>query len=59
MKVHAKGISMFLEIEKSLKDLGHRFDGVTLNIQGSSKEFSDIVEMLNQEKYQFEVDSRC
>lgn len=47
---------MFLEIEKSLKDLKYRYDGVSLNIQGSSMDFSDIVEMLNQEKYQFEVD---
>lgn len=46
---------MFLEIEKSLMDLRNRYVGVTLNIQGSNMEFSDIVEMLNQEKSQFEV----
>ncbi|KAL0314231.1 UNVERIFIED_CONTAM: putative 1-phosphatidylinositol-3-phosphate 5-kinase FAB1D [Sesamum angustifolium] len=54
--VYLKGISMFLEIENVLKDLGNRYIGVTLNIQGSSKEFSDIMEMLKQEKSQFEVE---
>ncbi|KAG8378364.1 hypothetical protein BUALT_Bualt08G0129800 [Buddleja alternifolia] len=54
--VYLKGISMFLDIEKSLKELGNRYVGVILNIQGSSKEFSDIVEMLKQEKSQFEVE---
>lgn len=46
---------MFQEIEKSLMDLRNRYVGVTLNIQGSIMEFSDIVEMLKQEKSQFEV----
>ncbi|XP_011074908.1 putative 1-phosphatidylinositol-3-phosphate 5-kinase FAB1D [Sesamum indicum] len=54
--VYSKGISMFSDIEKSLKDIGSRYVGVTLNIHGSSKQFSDIVEMLKQEKSQFEVD---
>ncbi|XP_073135555.1 putative 1-phosphatidylinositol-3-phosphate 5-kinase FAB1D [Henckelia pumila] len=54
--VYLKGISMFRDIEGSLKDIGTRYAGVSLNIQGSSKEFSDIVEMLKQEKSQFEVD---
>ncbi|KAL2231930.1 UNVERIFIED_CONTAM: putative 1-phosphatidylinositol-3-phosphate 5-kinase FAB1D [Sesamum indicum] len=54
--VYLKGISMFLEIENVLKDLGNRYIGVTLNIQGSSKEFSDIMDMLKQEKSQFEVE---
>ncbi|KAL8481985.1 hypothetical protein ACS0TY_028218 [Phlomoides rotata] len=53
--VYLKGMSMFLEIEKSLMDLRNRYVGVTLNIQGSNMEFSDIVEMLKQEKSQFEV----
>ncbi|XP_051139979.1 putative 1-phosphatidylinositol-3-phosphate 5-kinase FAB1D isoform X2 [Andrographis paniculata] len=53
--IYSKGISMFLEIEKSLMDLRNRYDGVTLNIQGSSKEFSDVLEMLNQEKSEFEA----
>lgn len=50
-----KGISMFLEIEKCLLDLSNRYVGVTLNIQGSNMEFSDIVQMLKQERSQFEV----
>ncbi|XP_057793489.1 putative 1-phosphatidylinositol-3-phosphate 5-kinase FAB1D isoform X2 [Salvia miltiorrhiza] len=54
--VYLKGISMFLEIEKCLMDLKNRYVGVTLNIQGSNMEFSDIVEMLRQEKSQFEVE---
>ncbi|KAK6114759.1 hypothetical protein DH2020_007028 [Rehmannia glutinosa] len=54
--VYLKGNSMFLEIEKSLMDLGNRYAGSTLNIQGSRKEFADIVEMLKQEKSQFEVE---
>ncbi|GFP81328.1 putative 1-phosphatidylinositol-3-phosphate 5-kinase fab1d [Phtheirospermum japonicum] len=54
--VYSKGISMFLEIEKSLMDLGNKYVGATLNIQGSKKEFSDIVEMLKLEKSQFEAE---
>ncbi|KAL2467538.1 putative 1-phosphatidylinositol-3-phosphate 5-kinase FAB1D [Forsythia ovata] len=56
--VYVKGTSMFLEIEKSLKDLGTRYVGATLNIQGTTKKFSDIEGMLKQEKSQFEVDIR-
>ncbi|CAA0827851.1 Putative 1-phosphatidylinositol-3-phosphate 5-kinase FAB1D [Striga hermonthica] len=54
--VYRKGILMFLEIEKSLMDLKNRYIGATLNIQGSRKEFSDIVDMLKMEKSQFEVE---
>lgn len=54
--VHSIGVQMFQDIEKSLKKIGPKFVGVTLNIQGSSKEFSDIEEMLNQERGQFEVE---
>ncbi|KAH6780396.1 hypothetical protein C2S52_011633 [Perilla frutescens var. hirtella] len=54
--VYLQGILMFLDIEKSLKELETRYSGVTLNIQGSSKDFSDIMLMLKQEKSQFEVD---
>lgn len=46
---------MFLEIEESLKSLKTQYVGLTLNIQGKSKKFSDIEEMLKQEKSQFEV----
>ncbi|KAL8459581.1 hypothetical protein ACS0TY_036908 [Phlomoides rotata] len=54
--VYLQGISMFLHIEKALKEIETRYVGVTLNIQGSSKEFSDIMLMLKHEKSQFEVD---
>ncbi|KAL1543912.1 1-phosphatidylinositol-3-phosphate 5-kinase [Salvia divinorum] len=54
--VYSKGISMFLEIEKCLMDLRNRYVGVTLKIQGSDMEFSDIVEMLREERSQFEVE---
>ncbi|XP_047959358.1 putative 1-phosphatidylinositol-3-phosphate 5-kinase FAB1D [Salvia hispanica] len=54
--VYSKGISMFIEIEKCLMDLRNRYVGVTLNIQGSKMEFSDIVEMLREERSQFEVE---
>ncbi|KAL3641353.1 hypothetical protein CASFOL_016321 [Castilleja foliolosa] len=54
--VYSKGISTFLEIEKSLMDLENRYVGATLNIQGLKMEFSDIVEILKQEKSQFEVE---
>ncbi|KAK6131113.1 hypothetical protein DH2020_035142 [Rehmannia glutinosa] len=54
--VYSKGISVFLDIEKLLKDIETQYVGVTLNIQGSTMEFSDFVHMLEQEKSQFEVD---
>ena len=53
--MYEKGLEVFLEIEKSLKDVGSRFIGSKLKIQGSLKEFSDIAEMLKQERRQFEV----
>lgn len=46
---------MFLDVEKSLKEIGSRFLGMTLNLQGSRKEFSDIEDILKQERCQFEV----
>ncbi|KAG6419831.1 hypothetical protein SASPL_116343 [Salvia splendens] len=54
--VYLQGMLMFIDIEKSLKEIEARYIGVTLNIQGSSKEFSDIMLMLKQEKSQFEVE---
>ncbi|XP_017258094.1 putative 1-phosphatidylinositol-3-phosphate 5-kinase FAB1D [Daucus carota subsp. sativus] len=54
--LYEKGLEVFLEIEKSLKDVGSRFIGSKLKIQGSLKEFSDIAEMLKQERRQFEED---
>ncbi|XP_057798907.1 putative 1-phosphatidylinositol-3-phosphate 5-kinase FAB1D [Salvia miltiorrhiza] len=57
--VYLQGISMFIDIEKSLKEIETRYIGVTLNILGSSMEFSDIILMLKQEKSQFEVETQC
>lgn len=46
---------MFVDIEKALKEIEARYIGVSLSIHGSSKEFSDIMLMLQEEKSQFEV----
>lgn len=46
---------MFLDIEKSLEEVRPRFLGMSLNLQGSTKEFSYVEEMLKQERCQFEV----
>ena len=46
---------MFLEIEKSLKEIGSRYLGMTLNLQATIKDFSDIEDMLKEERSQFEV----
>ncbi|KAL3504039.1 hypothetical protein ACH5RR_033880 [Cinchona calisaya] len=54
--VYKKGIEMFLEIEKFLKEVRSRYVGMSLNLQGSIKDFSDIEEMLKEERAQFEVD---
>ncbi|KAL8133258.1 hypothetical protein AgCh_008639 [Apium graveolens] len=48
-------IEVFLEAETLLKDISLHFEGSKLKIQGSLREFSDIVEMLRQERRQFEV----
>lgn len=53
--MHAKGDLMFLELERSLKEIRSRFAGSTLNLEGSLKEFSDIEDMLKNERNQFEV----
>lgn len=46
---------MFIDIENSLKEIEARYIGVTLNIQGLSKKFPDLVQMLQEEKTRFEV----
>lgn len=46
---------MFLEIENSLKEVRSRYVGMSLNLQGSIRDFSDIEEMLKEERAQFEV----
>lgn len=53
-ELYAKGILLFTEIEISLKKLGSQFAGSTLNLHGSIKDFSDIEEMLKQERSEFE-----
>ncbi|KAK9270349.1 hypothetical protein L1049_025928 [Liquidambar formosana] len=56
--VYMKGMLVFMEVENSLKKLGSQFAGSTLNLHGSLKEFSDIEEMLRQERSEFEVNIR-
>ncbi|CAN4119531.1 unnamed protein product [Withania somnifera] len=53
--VYLKGIMMFVDIEKALKAVESRV-GTVLNLQGSIKEFSEIENMLKEERSQFEVD---
>nr|XP_043615488.1 putative 1-phosphatidylinositol-3-phosphate 5-kinase FAB1D isoform X2 [Erigeron canadensis] len=48
--------SVFSEVENSLKKMENEFVGMMLNLQGSSKRFCDIKEMLKQEQDQFQVD---
>lgn len=50
-----KAISLFTEVANALKKIASRFAGSTLNLGGSLKEFSDVEEMLSQERYEFEV----
>ncbi|PHU19672.1 putative 1-phosphatidylinositol-3-phosphate 5-kinase FAB1D [Capsicum chinense] len=52
--VYLKGIMMFVDVEKALKAVASR--GTVLNLQGSIKEFSEIENMLKEERSQFEVD---
>ncbi|CBI38138.3 unnamed protein product, partial [Vitis vinifera] len=53
--VYMKAISLFTEVANALKKIASRFAGSTLNLGGSLKEFSDVEEMLSQERYEFEV----
>lgn len=53
--VYLKGIMMFVDVEKALKAVESRV-GTVLNLQGSIKEFSEIENMLKEERSQFEVD---
>ena len=50
-----KGILLFSEVAKSLKEVKSQFEGLTLNLQGSLKEFCDVEDMLEQERSDFEV----
>ncbi|GMP48121.1 hypothetical protein CsSME_00015591 [Camellia sinensis var. sinensis] len=53
--VYLKGIHLFEEVAKSLQEISSRFSGSKLNLGGTIKEFSDIEEMLKQERSQFEM----
>lgn len=55
LQLYAKGMLLFMEVESSLKKIGSRLMGSKLNIQGSLKEFSVILEMLKREHAAFEV----
>jgi hypothetical protein len=50
-----KGMLLFTEAANSLKKIKPQFSGRTLNLRGMSLDFSDIEEMLNQERSAFEV----
>lgn len=50
-----EGNSVFTEVENSLKKLENELVGSMLNLQGSYKRFSDIKEMLKQERDQYQV----
>ncbi|KAM6559593.1 hypothetical protein CsatA_028832 [Cannabis sativa] len=52
--VYTKGILLFTEVSNSLKELKSQFEGLSLDLQGSIKEFSDIEDMLKQERSEFE-----
>ncbi|POO00265.1 Chaperonin Cpn60/TCP-1 family [Trema orientale] len=56
--VYTKGILLFTEVANSLKEVKSQFEGLTLNLRGSFKEFSDIEDMLKQERSEFEENIR-
>ncbi|PHU19673.1 Ubiquinol oxidase 2, mitochondrial [Capsicum chinense] len=47
-------ITMFCDVEKSLKEIESHFDGTTLNLHGSIRIFSKIEKMLREEITHFE-----
>ncbi|KAM1105758.1 hypothetical protein ACFX1X_002743 [Malus domestica] len=53
--VNMKLSYLFTEVANSLEKMRSQFDGLTLKLRGSFKEFSDIEEMLKQEKSELEV----
>ncbi|GMH31339.1 hypothetical protein Nepgr_033182 [Nepenthes gracilis] len=54
VNVYTKGMLVFTEVANYLKKIKSRFSGITLNIGGSRKEFSDIEEMVSVERNEFE-----
>ncbi|KAK4708327.1 hypothetical protein R3W88_029252 [Solanum pinnatisectum] len=55
--VYLKGIMMFVDVEKALKAVESHV-GTVLNLQGSIMKFSEIENMLKEERSQFEVDAQ-
>ncbi|OMO49729.1 Chaperonin Cpn60/TCP-1 [Corchorus capsularis] len=53
--VYAKGKQMFGEVADFLGQIRSQFEGSTLNLKGSLKEFSDVEEILKLEDSEFEV----
>ncbi|MBA0587779.1 hypothetical protein Gorai_000900 [Gossypium raimondii] len=53
--VYMKGMLMFREVASFLVQIRSQFEGSTLNLKGSLKEFSDVEEMLKLEASDFEV----
>lgn len=56
--VYGEGLSVFAEVENSLKKMEFEFVGSMLKLQGSLKKFSYVEEMLNQERDRFEVEMK-
>lgn len=54
-EVYMKGMLLFTEVANCLKTLKGKFDGSTLNLGGSISEFSQVEEMLKQEREEFEA----
>ncbi|XP_044510763.1 putative 1-phosphatidylinositol-3-phosphate 5-kinase FAB1D isoform X2 [Mangifera indica] len=54
--LYTKGMTLFTEVESSLKQIGSRLMGSKLNIRGSLKELSVVLEILKQECAAFKVD---
>ncbi|KAM4131149.1 hypothetical protein ACJW30_01G156100 [Castanea mollissima] len=52
--VYMNGILLFTETAAFLNKIRSQFAGRTLNLQGTSLNFSDVEEMLNQERSEFE-----
>ncbi|KAK4280063.1 hypothetical protein QN277_011738 [Acacia crassicarpa] len=53
--VYMKGMLLFTKVANCLKTLKGKFEGSTLNLGGSIREFSEVEEMVKQEQEEFEV----
>lgn len=54
-KVYMNGIQFFRDMENYLSKIRSQFTGLTLNLRGSLKEFSDVEEILKMETSEFEA----